>query len=84
MIDGSDITSSAFWKKENKKLFYYYSLFQQRIKCTLIPYGLYFDSIDDDDDKEHVDDFNAFSPGHSQYLAFSFNGNGNLANLWKT
>jgi len=30
---------------------------------------LYFDGVDDD---EHVGDFDAFSSGHSQYLAFSF------------
>jgi len=40
-----------------------------------ILYDLYFDGIDDVDD-EHVGDFNAFSPGHSQYLAFSFDGGG--------
>ncbi|EGI69766.1 hypothetical protein G5I_01481 [Acromyrmex echinatior] len=39
----------------------------------LILYDLYFDGIDDVDD-EHVGDFNAFSPGYSQYLAFSFGG----------
>jgi len=38
-----------------------------------ILYDLYFDGIDDD---EHVDDFDVFSPGHSQYLAFSFDGGG--------
>ena len=37
-------------------------------------YDLYFDGIDDDD--EHVGDFDAFSPGHSQYLAFCFDGGG--------
>ena len=40
----------------------------------LIPYNLYFDGIDVDD--EHIDDFDAFSPGHSQYLVFSFDGGG--------
>ena len=41
-------------------------------------YDLYFDGIDDDDDNgdEHVGDFDAFSPEHSQYLAFSFDGGG--------
>jgi len=39
-----------------------------------ILYDLYFDGIDDDD--EHVGDFDAFSLGHSQYLAFSFDGGG--------
>jgi len=34
-----------------------------------------FDGIDDIDD-EHVGDFDAFSLGHSQYLAFSFDGSG--------
>jgi len=43
-----------------------------------ILYDLYFDGIDDDD--EHVGDFDAFSPGHSQYLAFSFDG-GELGGL---
>jgi len=38
-----------------------------------ILYDLYFDGIDDD---EHVGDFDVFSPGHSQYLAFSFDGGG--------
>jgi len=37
--------------------------------------GLYFDGIDDIDD-EHVGDFDAFSPGYSQYLTFSFDGGG--------
>jgi len=47
-----------------------------------ILYDLYFDGIDDNDDDdddnddEHVGDFDAFSPGHSQYLAFSFDGDG--------
>jgi len=41
-------------------------------------HDLYFDSIDDVD--EHVGDFDAFSPGHSQYFPFSFdNGLGGLA-----
>jgi len=40
-----------------------------------ILYDLYFDGIDDDDE-EHVGDFDAFSQGHSQYLAFSFVGGG--------
>jgi len=38
-----------------------------------ILYDLHFDGFDDVDDDEHIGDF-AFSPGHSQYLAFSFNG----------
>jgi len=33
-------------------------------------HDLYFNSIDDVD--EHVGDFDAFSPGHSQYFPFSF------------
>jgi len=37
----------------------------------IILYGLYFDGLD-----KHVGDFDAFSPGHSQYLAFSFDGGG--------
>jgi len=37
-------------------------------------YDLYFDGIDDDD--KHIGDFDAFSPGHSQYLAFFFDGGG--------
>ncbi|EGI69771.1 hypothetical protein G5I_01465 [Acromyrmex echinatior] len=41
----------------------------------LILYDLYFDGIDDVGD-EHVGDFDAFSPGYSQYLAFSFEGGG--------
>ena len=41
----------------------------------LILYDLYFDDIDDIDD-EHVGDFDAFSPGHSQYLAFFFDNGG--------
>ena len=41
----------------------------------LILYDLYFDGMDDVDD-EHIGDFDAFSPGHSQYLAFSFDGGG--------
>ncbi|KYN36519.1 hypothetical protein ALC56_09114 [Trachymyrmex septentrionalis] len=41
-----------------------------------IPYGLYFDGIDNIDDEEHVCDFDAFTPGHSQYLAFSLDGDG--------
>jgi len=53
-------------------------LFQQRIKCisitlNAISYGLYFD-INGDDNKEHVGDFDAFFPGHTQYLAFSLDG----------
>jgi len=51
-----------------------------------ILYDLYFDGIDDNDDDDDDDDnddehdFDAFSPGHSQYLAFSFDGGG-LGNL---
>ena len=30
----------------------------------------------DDVDEEHVGDFDAFSPGHSQYRAFSLDGDG--------
>ena len=43
-------------------------------------YDLYFDAIDDDDDddEEYVGDFDAFFPGHSQYLALSFDGLGRL------
>ncbi|KYN43897.1 hypothetical protein ALC56_01632 [Trachymyrmex septentrionalis] len=57
---------------------------------NVIPYGLYFDGIDDVDDddnddeehvgdfddvdEEHIGDFDAFPPGSSQYLAFSLNG----------
>ena len=33
-----------------------------------------FDSTDDVDDEEYNGDFDAFSPGHSQYLTFSFDG----------
>jgi len=40
-----------------------------------ILYGLYFDGIDNVDD-EHVGDFDAFFPGHSHYLVFSFDGGG--------
>jgi len=38
-------------------------------------YDLYFDG-DDDNGDEHIGDFDAFSPEHSQYLAFSFDGGG--------
>jgi len=41
-----------------------------------ILYDLYFDGIDDVDDDEHVDDFDAFFSGHSQYLTLSFDGSG--------
>jgi len=36
-----------------------------------ILYDLYFDGIEDndDDDQEHVGDFDAFSPGHSPNLS---------------
>ena len=40
-----------------------------------ILYDLYFDGLDDVGD-EHVGDFDTFSPGYSQYLAFSFEGGG--------
>jgi len=39
-------------------------------------YDLYFDSSDDIDDDEHIGDFDTFFPGHSQYLAFFFDGLG--------
>ena len=51
---------------------------------NIASYDLYFDGIDDDEhvgnfddvDEEHVGDCDAFSPGHSQYLAFSLNDGG--------
>jgi len=48
-IDGSNIASSAFWKKKTKN-FSDYSLFQQRknalakVSLNVIPYSLYFDA----------------------------------------
>jgi len=46
---------------------------------------VYFDSIDDVDDEEHNGDFDAFSPGHSQYLTFSFDCDelGGLRQTWQ-
>ena len=52
---------------------------------NIASYDLYFDDDDDDDeyvcdfddvDEEYVGDFDAFSPGHSQYHAFSLDGGG--------
>jgi len=71
-----NITTSGFWKKENKKTFAHYSLFQQYnalalVTLNAIPYSLYFDEIDDVDDENHIGDFDAFFPGLSKYLTLS-------------
>jgi len=61
----------------------FYVLFCHEFINVYIFYDLYFDDIDDDDDDddddnddEHVGDIDAFSPEHSQYLAFFFDGGG--------
>ena len=54
---------------------FFYFLFLFASLSMLILYDLYFDGIDNIGD-EHVGDFDALSPGYSQYLPFSFKGGG--------